>query len=306
MVEKKKLSIKDSYARMSTSEIVVGWISNLIMIIAIICCLYPLLYTISSSFSSGLAILRQEVILWPVDFTTGAYEYLFGDSGFWMAFTNSLFYMFASTIFLMFITVCVAFVLARHEFLVHSQLNFFILLTMWFGAGTIPAYLNYQMLGMEDSRWAMVIGFGLSAYNILLVRNYFESLPEELAESARIDGGTEFQVLRHIYLPLSKAIIATVTLFYALSSWNSWFWFSILIKTESKQPIQIILRRLLLASVEDPEAINVKVVEVVAGQYNSDTIEFAVMVMSLIPVVIIYPMVQKHFTKGITLGGVKG
>ncbi len=306
MVEDKKRSLSDTYKRMTKSEIFVGWFSNFVMVVAIICCMYPIIYTFSSSLSSGLAILRQEVILFPVDFTLGAYEYLFNDAAFWTAFGNSLFYMVTSTIFLMFMTVCVAFVLARHNFLFHSQLNFFILLTMWFSAGTIPSYLNYQMLGMEDSRIAMVIGFGLSAYNILLVRNYFESLPEELSESARIDGATEYQVLRHIYLPLSKAIIATVTLFYALSSWNSWFWFSILIKTESKQPIQIVLRRLLAASVEDPEAINVKVVEVVAGQYNSDTVEYAVMIMSLIPVVIIYPMVQKHFTKGITLGGVKG
>lgn len=307
MVEKNNTNtMKNKYKRLTTSEILVGWVANIVMFIAIIGCLYPIIYTFSASLSSGIAIDRQEVILFPVDFTIGAYEYLFSDSEFWIAFLNSLFYMFFSTLFLMFITVSVAFVLARKDFIFHKQLNFFILLTMWFGAGTIPQYLNYMELGINDSRWGMVIGFGLSAFNILLVRNYFETLPEELSEAARIDGGTESQLLRYIYLPLSKAIIATVTLFYALDSWNSWFWFSLLIKTDSKQPLQIILRRMLLASVEDPESTQNYIVEVVAGAHSSATIEYAVMVLSLIPVLIIYPMVQKHFTKGITLGGVKG
>ncbi len=302
MVKNKNKSI----GRMSKSEIFVGNCSNVIMVIAMICCLYPIFYIISASLSSGLAIDRQEVLLFPVDFTTGAYKYLFTDARFWNAFINSLVYMATSTIYLMLITVSIAFVLARKQFLFFKQLNFYVLLTMWFSAGTIPQYLNYQAFGFNDSRIGMIIGFGLSAFNILLVRNYFETIPEELSEAARIDGATETQLLKSVYIPLSKAIIATVSLFYALASWNTWFWFSVLIKTDSKQPLQIILRRMLLAAVEDPEATQNYIVEVVAGQHSSATIEYAVMVLSLIPVIIVYPMVQKHFTKGITLGGVKG
>ncbi len=301
-----KVSFKELYKRLTISEILVGWLANIVMFIAIILCLYPIIYTFSASLSSGLAIDRQEVILFPVDFTIGAYKHLFSNTEFWISFLNSIFYMVTSTVFLMFLTVSIAFVLARREFLFHKQLNFFVLLTMWFSAGTIPQYMNYMNLGFNDSRWGMVIGFGLSAFNILLVRNYFETLPKELSESARIDGGTEVQLLRYIYLPLSKAILATVTLFYALASWNSWFWFSILIKDESKQPLQIVLRRMLLAAVEDPDSTSNQIIEVVEGAHSSSTIEYAVMVLSLIPVLIIYPMVQKHFTKGITLGGVKG
>ncbi len=293
--------------RMSGSEIFVGNVANVFMVFAIICCLYPIIYIISASLSSGIAIDRQQVLLVPVDFTFGAYKYLFTDEKFWVAFFNSLFYMFTSTIFLMLITVSIAFVLARKQFLFFKQLNFYVLLTMWFSAGMIPQYLNYQeVFNFKDSRFGMVIGFGLSAFNILLVRNYFETIPEELSEAARIDGATETQLLKSVYIPLSKAIIATVSLFYALSSWNTWFWFSVLVKSDSKQPLQVILRRLLLDSVLDPESTQNYIVEVVAGQHSSATIEFAVMVLSLVPVVIVYPMVQKHFTKGITLGGVKG
>ncbi len=293
--------------RMSKSEIFVGNIANIVMLIAIVCCLYPIIYIISASLSSGIAIDRQQVILFPVDFTIGAYKHLFTDQEFWVAFFNSLFYMFTNTIFLLGITVSAAYVLARKQFIFFKQFNFYVLLTMWFSAGMIPQYLNYQdVFKFTDSRFGMIVGFGLSAFNILLVRNYFETIPTELSEAAKIDGATETQLLRTIYIPLSKAIIATVSLFYALANWNTWFWFSVLVKSDSKQPLQIILRRMLLDSVVDPESTQNIIVEVVAGQHSTATIEYAIMVLSLIPVIIVYPMVQKHFTKGITVGGVKG
>lgn len=301
MVEK----IRKHYSGSSDGEIIFGWFVNFLMVILIIGSLYPLIYVLSASLSSGVSIDRGLVYLFPVDFTSGAYKYLFSDAAFWIAFGNSMFYMFAGTIYLMIISTMAAFVLARKEFMFHKPFNIFVLLTMWLGAGTIPRYLTYNMLGMKDSRIAMVIGFGLSAFNILLVRNYFESLPKELIEASRMDGATEWQILTKIFVPLSKPILATVSLFYALYSWNSWFWHSVLIKTDSKQPLQIILRRLLLFATENPDDTSNEIIEVVAGVHNATTIKYAIMVLSLIPVIIVYPYVQKHFTKGITLGGVK-
>lgn len=291
--------------RLSNGERIFGYCVNVLMVIAIIGSLYPLIYVISASISSGISVDRGQVFLLPVEFTLGAYEYLFSDGAFWVSFCNSLFYMFAGTVYCMLVSVTVAYVMSRKNFIFNRALNFFILFTMWLGAGTIPRYLNYINLGMGDSRSAMIIGFGVSAFNIILIRNYFDSLPNELVEASRIDGASEFQVLSKIFVPLSAPILATVSLFYALGSWNSWFWYSLLIKSESKQPLQIILRRLLLYSVENIDDTSNEIVKIVAGSHNDTTIKYAIMVLSLIPVVIVYPYVQKHFTKGITLGGVK-
>lgn len=298
-------SKKKKFDCLSRGEKIFGYIVNILMVISIIGALYPLVYVFSASISSGMSVDRGQVFLLPVDVTFGAYKYLFSDEAFWISFANSLFYMFAGTVYCMIISVMVAYVMSRRDFLFNRFLNFFVLFTMWLGAGTIPRYLNYINLGMDDSRIAMVVGFGVSAFNIILIRNYFDSLPKELIEASKIDGASEYDVLTKIYIPLSAPILATVSLFYALSSWNSWFWYSLLIKEESKQPLQIVLRRLLLHSTENIDDTSNEIVKIVEGGHNDTTIKYAIMVLSLIPVVIVYPYVQKHFTKGITLGGVK-
>ncbi|WP_105616522.1 carbohydrate ABC transporter permease [Vallitalea okinawensis] len=296
---------KTKYYGLSKGELIFGYIVNILMVIAIIGALYPLLYVLSASLSSGIAVDRKQVFLLPVDLTFSAYEYLFSDRALWVSLANSFFYMFAGTAYCMVISVMVAYVMSRKNFLFNRFLNFFVLFTMWLGAGTIPRYLNYINLGMGDSRLGMIVGFGISAFNIILIRNYFDSLPKELVEAATIDGASESQVLTKIFVPLSSPILATVSLFYALSSWNSWFWYSLLIKTESKQPIQIILRRLLLYTAENIDDTSNEIIKIEAGGHNDTTLKYAIMVLSLIPVVIVYPYVQRHFTKGITLGGVK-
>ncbi len=303
MVDKRNM--KANFINDSKGEIIFGYIVNILMGICILGALYPLIYVISASLSSGISVDRGQVFLWPVEFTLGAYEYLFSDNAFWISFANSVFYMLAGTVYCMFVSVTVAYVMSRKTFIFNKSINFFILFTMWLSAGTIPRYLNYINLGMSDSRIAMIIGFGVSAFNIILIRNYFDSLPKELIEAATMDGATEAQILRKIYIPLSAPILATVSLFYALASWNSWFWYSLLIKSESKQPLQIVLRRLLLYSAENIDDTSNEIINIVAGAHNDTTIKYAIMVLSLIPVLIVYPYVQKHFTKGITLGGVK-
>lgn len=305
MAKIKTPKIVEAKEKLSRGETIFTYVVNVFMVICMIGAFYPIVYVFSASVSSGVALDRGLVYLWPVDFTFGAYEYLFQDNSFWVSFGNSLLYMFAGTFYCMVVSVMAGFVLARREFIFNKGFNVFILMTMWLSAGTIPTYLNYNMLGMKDSRLAMILGFGLSAYNILLIRSYFESLPGELIQAARIDGASEAQILRLIYIPLSTPILATVSLFYSLTSWNSWFWYSLLIKTESKQPIQIVLRRLLMYATTNPDDTSSEIVEVIAGVHNATTIKYAIMVFSLIPILLIYPYIQKYFTKGVTLGGVK-
>lgn len=287
------------------SDRAIDWTINGIMLILIIVAVYPLIYVLSVSLSSGLAVDRGQVYLFPVDFTLEAYRYLFKDGAFIMAFANSMFYMFAGTFYNMVISVMAAYVLARKEFILTKYINLLVIFTMWLSAGTIPEYMNFRNLNMVDSRMGMILGFGLSAYNIILIRNYFEGLPKEILEASKIDGASEFQVLTKVYIPLSKPILATVSLFYALYRWNTWFWFSLLIKTESKVPLQVVLRMMLIRSAENPDSTANDIVEIVQGGANYTTIQYAVMLFSIIPVLMVYPYVQKHFTKGIMLGGVK-
>lgn len=278
---------------------------NLAMLIMIVGAIYPIIYVLSVSLSSGLAVDRGEVFLFPVEFTVEAYKYLFKDASFVIAFGNSAFYMIAGTASNMFISVTAAYVMARKNFILSRFTNMMVLLTMWLGAGTIPMYLNYRNLGMTDSRLAIILGFGLSAYNIILIRNYFDNLPEEILEAAKIDGASEWQILKDIFMPLSKPIIATVSLFYALSRWNSWFWHSLLLKSDNKIPLQVVLRNLLAQTAENPDSTSNEIVDIAKSGASFTTIQHAVMLFAIVPVIMIYPYVQRHFTKGIMLGGVK-
>ncbi len=297
---------KDTYViKESKGEQVFDWLLNFVMLIMIIGATYPIIYVLSVSLSSGLAVDRGEVFLFPVEFTTEAYKYLFKDSSFVLAFGNSAFYMIVGTAYNLFISVTAAYVMSRKNFILSRFTNLFVLITMWLAAGTIPTYMNYRNLGMSDSRLAIILGFGLSAYNIILVRNYFDNLPEEILEAAKIDGASEWQILNKIFIPLSKPIMATVALFYALSRWNSWFWHSLLLKSDNKIPLQVVLRNLLAQSAENPDSTSNEIINIAKSSASFTTIQHAVMLFAIVPVVIIYPYVQKHFTKGIMLGGVK-
>lgn len=292
--------------RKRPGELIFDSVVLLVMLFLVIISVYPLVYVLSMSLSNGVDADSGKVWLLPVNPTIGAYAYLFKDPQFMQAFANSMFYMIVGAAYNMLISVPGAYVLARREFYLSKILNIYMTITLWLTAGTIPLYLNFKMLGMMNSRWAMIIGFGLTAFNIILIRNYFEGLPKEMKEAAHVDGASEFQTLFHVYIPLSKPILATVTMFYALGRWNVWFWHSLLLRdAEDKIPLQIMLRRILIATADDPNNTNPSVTQYLEGGASRLTIQFAVMAFTLVPVLVVYPYVQRHFTKGIMLGGVK-
>ncbi len=163
----------------------------------------------------------------------------------------------------------------------------------------IPLYLNYKEMGITN-RWGIVVAFGLQAYNIILLRNYFSSIPKELEEAAIVDGANEFQLFGKIFLPMSKAAIATVTLFYAISRWNGYYWSRILIANSFEQPLQVYLRQLI----ENYQKMYDE--SVVVLDYSAESLAYAIIVCSIIPVLVVYPYIQKYFTRGVNLGGVKG
>jgi putative aldouronate transport system permease protein len=198
----------------------------------------------------------------------------------------------------MFITTIGAYALSKKRLLFRRQLNFFVVFTMWFSAGMIPTYLNYTTMGVAN-RWGMIVAFGIQAYNVILLRNYFEGVPKEIEEAAKVDGVNEFQLLSQIYIPMSKAAMATVTLFYATSRWNGYFWSRLLLTDPMELPVQVYMRILVenYQSMFDDMPVDLP--------YAADSYVYAILVCSIIPVLLIYPHIQQYFAKGVNMGGVK-
>lgn len=261
--------------------------------------LYPLVYAFSASISGKIAYESGKVILLPKNINFKVYKLIYMDKGFWISYVNTLFYTVFGTAWSMIISVTGAYALSKGRLLFKRQFNFWVVFTMWFNAGMIPMYLNYVNMGVAN-RWGVIVAFGVQAYNIILLRNYFESVPKEIEEAAIIDGANEFQLLRRVYLPMSKAALATVTLFYATSRWNGYFWSRMLLTDPMELPLQVYMRILVenYQKMFDDMPINLP--------YASDSYIYAILVCSIIPILIIYPYIQKYFVKGVNLGGVKG
>ena len=239
--------------RLDRSELIFKIIAYSFATMFAIACLYPFIYTISASLSGRTAFELGKVVFLPVDFQFDAIIDVISEKGFWNAYTNTLFYTFFGTIFSMVISIIAAYALSKERLVFKRQINFIIVFTMWFSAGLIPTFLNYRTFGV-DFRWGIIYGFGIQAFNVILLRNYFSGVSKEIEEAAIVDGANEFQVLTNVYLPMSKSAIATVTLFYALSRWNGYFWNLILVNNNIEHPLQVFLRRYLNDYITDENA----------------------------------------------------
>ncbi|MGM7722465.1 carbohydrate ABC transporter permease [Metabacillus sp. Hm71] len=270
-------------------------------LIAIIC-IYPFIYVLSASISSSDAVLRGDVLLLPKDITFEAYKRVLEEPGIWVAYGNTIFYTVVGTLFSMFVTICGAYPLSRKRLKGRSFFAFFIAFTMWFNAGIIPTYLNLKELGLLDTRTAIIVGFAISTFLVFIMRSFFQSVPDSLEESAKVDGANDLQILWKIFLPLSKPALITVGLFYAVSRWNSYFWSMIVLNDESKIPLQVLLKKLVVdMSVKEQMANSLDT----TSQYSAETVIYATIIVSIIPIVLVYPYLQKYFVKGTMIGGIK-
>ncbi|MBE2220714.1 MAG: carbohydrate ABC transporter permease [Anaerolineae bacterium] len=285
--------------RQSRSEVVFKVFAVGLVVIFSLMAFYPVFYSFSASISGKAAYETGQVILLPKDVTFQVYKLIYQDKGLWISFVNTLFYTLFGTAWSMFVSVTGAYALSRQRLLFRRQLNFLVVFTMWFSAGMVPLYLNYINMGVAN-RWGIIVAFGVQAFNIILLRSFFQAIPKEIEEAALIDGANEFQLLTDIYIPMSKAALATVTLFYATTRWNGYFWARILLTNPMELPLQVYMRILIenYQKMFDDMPINLP--------YAEDSYIFAVLVCSIIPVLIIYPYIQRHFARGVNLGGVKG
>ncbi|MFI3237054.1 MAG: carbohydrate ABC transporter permease [Lachnospiraceae bacterium] len=285
----------------SSDKVFTAFIYVLLAVLGL-ACLYPFLYVVSSSLSSGNMVSQGAVVLWPKEFTLDAYKIVVEDALFWKSYANTFFFTIFGTIYSIIISSMGAYALSRKKLKGRKMFNMLLVFTMWFQAGMIPMYLNYQSLGIKDSMWGIVIAFGVTPFNIILLRNYFENVPESLEEASRIDGANHFVIFTRIFLPLSKPSLATVVLYYAIGRWNGFFWTMILISDINKTPLQVYLRKMIIEKEQLAEML-------VSSNFTTgaslDTTIYAIIVCSMIPVMIAYPMIQKYFTKGIMVGGVK-
>jgi putative aldouronate transport system permease protein len=285
--------------RLNSSEVLFKAAAYILAGIFSIGALYPVVYAFSASVSGKMAYEFGEVALFPKDINFKVYGYLVNNKMFWLSYINTLFYTVFGTAWSMLVSMCGAYALSRKKLLFRRQLNLFVVFTMWFSAGMIPTYLNYYSMGVNN-RWGFVFAFGIQAFNIILLRSYFEAIPGEIDEAAKIDGANEFQVFIKIYVPMSTASLITVALFYATNRWNGYFWANLLLRDEADMPLQVAMRRLIeyysQFADNSPEDL----------PFAVDSYMYAILVCSIIPVLIIYPFIQKYFARGTNVGGVKG
>ena len=292
--------------KLEVSELIFKIISYVFLTIFAICCLYPFLYAISAAISGREAVEYGQIVLLPKDVQFEAFAEMFNNNMFWNSYTNTLFLTFYGTLWAMGVAILGGYALSKKRLLFRKGFNFYLVFTMWFSAGLVPQYLNYldtqkvfNKFGITDDKWLVVIAMGMAAMNIILLRNAFEGVPSEIEEAAIVDGATEMQVLTNVYIPMSKSTIATVALFFAISRWNGYFWARQMISNLNEHPLQVFIR-LKLEEFQDPD--------IMTGwdrAYSADSVIYALIVCSIIPVLIIYPFIQKYFAKGANAGGVK-
>lgn len=264
--------------------------------------LYPFIYVLSSSFSSGDAVTTGKVLLFPKEFTLNAYKKVFEEESLWMAYANTFYYTIFGTVVNLTLTILGAYPLSKKRLKGRNRISFFIAFSMWFNAGMIPFYLNIRDLHLLNSRFGILIAFGITTFNVILMRTFFQSVPDSLEEAAQIDGASDWYILTRIYLPISKASMATIGLFYAVSRWNGYFWAMLLLVDEKKVPLQVLLKKLIVEMSMNEEGMDV----VTSLAFSKETFMYATIIVSIIPVIIAYPYLQKYFTKGAMVGSVKG
>jgi len=292
--------------KLEISELIFKVLSYVLLTVFALMCLYPFVYAVSASISGRHAVEYSEVVLLPKDIQFEAFSSMFSNNMFWNSYANTLFLTFYGTLWALGVSILGAYALSKKRLLFRKTFNFFLVFTMWFSAGIVPQYLNYldtqrvfNSIGIMDDKWLVVIAMGMAAMNIILLRNAFENVPGEIEEAAIVDGATELQVLNKVYIPMSKSTIATVALFFAISRWNGYFWARQMISNGNEHPLQVFIR-LQLEMYTDPDQMT--------GwnrAYAPDSMIYALIVCSIIPILVIYPFIQKYFAKGTNVGGVK-
>lgn len=263
--------------------------------------IYPFYNAILMSITPYGVYVKQPFMLYPIKLDWSSYQFIFKYNGLLSGFKTTLIVLVVGVLYNLFLTVTLAYGLSKK--LPGARLiNLFVIFTTFFGGGLIPGYMLVQNLGLIDTYWSMILPYGVSVYNMMIMRSYFRTIPEELGEAARLDGCGEFGILTRIFLPLSKPMLATITLFFSVDRWNEWYNGMLYIRDYNKRPLQLVVKN-ILGNVND-------VVQNIPLEQRptvfNDGIQMAACIVALMPIAVAYPFLQKHFVAGLTIGGVKG
>lgn len=296
----KKKTVVPGFA-LSKGEKTFNIFNNVLMFLILLITLYPFYYTFIASLSDGREVISGNVILAPVGFNLNAYKQIPKTPNFFLSYGNTIFYTFFGTLISLSVMSMGAYALSRTRLKGRRVLSFIVSFTLWFKAGIMPIYLNMDSLNLLNSRLGILFGFAINAFYIVIMRTYFESLPVELEEAARLDGLSNFGIFLKIMAPLSKPMFATITMYCAIDRWNGYFWSMILLQDADKVPLQVLLKKIIIenqvmAAMDASSGAN----------YSRETLVYAIIICAIIPIICAYPFFQRYFVKGLTVGAVKG
>lgn len=286
-------------------------INTVLVVLITFLVMYPLYFCIIASLSDPQQVAQGKTLLWVKDFTLDAYRYVIREETLWIGYRNSFIYLIFGTLYNLVLTIPAAYVMSKKYLPFRTVISWYFFITMYISGGMIPTYLLIKNLGLIDNPLVMIIGAGVSCYNLIVTRQYFStSIPEELYEATYIDGGSELDCFLKVAVPLAKPIIAVMALYYGVSNWNSYSNALIYLREEAYHPLQLVLRTILInneISLDSFESLDTDTIEYMLQRSNMiQGMKYAIVFIASAPLLVAYPFVQKHFTKGIMIGSVKG
>ena len=288
--------------RLSPGEQVFDILTNILLFMVMAITLYPFIYVLSMSISDPIYVVQQAIWLLPKGFALKAYKLVFENSDIWQAYYNSIWYTVIGTAVNVGLTITTAYPLSRRNFFAAKPVMLMIVFTMYFSGGLIPSFILVNNLGLYNTRWAIILPVAISAFNVILARTFFANIPESLSESAKIDGANDISIVIRIIIPLSGPIIAVLILFYAVSRWNSYFTAMLYLPDSKLQPVQLYLVKILVQN-------QANLIKNVSEQFDRSMIltqvKYAAIIIVILPILMVYPFVQKYFVKGVMLGAIK-
>ena len=301
------MAVSYKHIKESRSDVIFHVCNTILLLLCFIIVAVPLLNVLASSLSTPNAVVTGKVGIWPVGWNIDAYIQIFQSRMLLTGYANSILYTVAGTVINIVMTVMAAYPLAIKKFVGRNVFTGLFVFTMIFSAPLIPTYLNIRDLGLIDSMWALVLPGAISVYNMIIARTYFQnSIPEEMLEAAGLDGANDTQILLRLVLPLSKSIIAVLTLYYAVSHWNSYFDPYIYLNSEEKFTLQVVLRNIMSTAAALQEMTDTISADQSQRAALIEVLKYAIIVFGSLPVILLYPFVQKHFVKGVMIGSLKG
>lgn len=286
-----------NHIKMSTGERIFQVFNYTFLAVLAFVCIYPMWHVLMASFSSSAELLAHQGLLFkPLNFTLECYERVFANKYVLIGYVNTIKWLVLGITSSMLMTILGAYFFSRKDVLFRRPLMILVTFTMFFSGGMIPFFLNLKELHLTNTIWGLIIPFCISTYNLIILRTSFESIPESLVEAAKLDGAGNVQILTRIMLPLTKATLAVLVLYYGVTIWNSWFWASNILQNREDMPLAVFLRDILIQN--QMQAMD-------SGMPTAEGIKYALIVVATVPILMIYPFIQKYFTKGVMVGAVK-